>query len=112
MSKATILKTVKWILAIVLILYVSIELIDYGTKLYYEYHGTQWYPARIERITGIKVPHYEVLSHHVSRLYVEHDSQNAIIFVITACLNYPQKKKLKLSTTGLLSSTLKQDLPT
>ena len=75
MSKATILKTVKWILAIVLILYAGLELIDYGTMLYYAYKKhTQWYPARIERITGIKVPHYEVLSHHVSRLYVEHDS--------------------------------------
>ena len=74
MSKSIIYRCVKWILAIVLILYASLELIDYGTRLYYAYHGTQWYPARIERITGIRVPNYEVLNHHVSRLCIEHDS--------------------------------------
>ena len=74
MSKSIIYRCLKWILAIVLIFYASLELIDYGTRLYYAYHGTQWYPARIERITGIRVPHYEVLSHHVSRWCVEEDS--------------------------------------
>jgi hypothetical protein len=74
MSKATTYKYIKWILAIVLILYVSIELIDYGTRLYYAVQGTQWYPARIERITGIRVPHYEVISCYMSRWCVEEDS--------------------------------------
>ena len=74
MSKTTIIRYVKWILAIVLILYASLELIDFGTRLYYGFQGTQWYPARIERITGIRVPHYEVVSHRVSRLCVEKDS--------------------------------------
>lgn len=74
MNKASIYRYIKWILAIVLILYACFELIDYGTNLYYACQGTQWYPARIERITGIRVPHYEVINHHVSRLYVENDS--------------------------------------
>ena len=74
MSKSIYFRCIKWILAIVLILYVSLKLIDYGTQLFYTYQGTQWYPARIERITGIKVPHYEVLYHHVSHLCVEEDS--------------------------------------
>lgn len=76
MSKTFVVRYVKWILAIVIILYVSLEIIDYGTKLYYacKGKGSQWYPARIERITGIRVPHYEVINHHVSRLCVEKDS--------------------------------------
>ena len=74
MSKATTYKYIKWILAIVLILYVSLELIDYGTRLYYAVQGTQWYPARIDRITGIRVPHYEVISCYMSRWCVEEDS--------------------------------------
>lgn len=74
MSKAVIFKFIKRILAIVLVLYASLVLIDYGTRLYYAVQGTQWYPARIERITGIRVPHYEVLNHYVSRLCIEHDS--------------------------------------
>ncbi len=74
MSKATTYKYIKWILAIVLILYVSIELIDYGTRLYYTFQGSRWYPARIERITGIRVPHYEVISTYMSRWCVEEDS--------------------------------------
>ena len=71
MRKTTIYRCIKWILAIVLILYASLELIDYGTKLYYGFQGTRWYPARIERITGIRVPHYEVINHYISRLCVE-----------------------------------------
>jgi hypothetical protein len=74
MSKATTYKYIKWILAIVLILYVSIELIDYGTRLYYTFQGSRWYPARIERITGIRVPHYEVINSYMSRWCVEKDS--------------------------------------
>lgn len=74
MSNVTIYRCIKWILAIVLIIYASILLIDYGTRLYYKSQGTQWYPARIERITGIRVPHYEVLNHYVSRGCVEKDS--------------------------------------
>lgn len=74
MSKATLIRCVKWILAIVLILYVSLELIDFGTKLYYAFKGTHWYPARIERIIGIRVPHFEVKNHHISRLCIEEDS--------------------------------------
>jgi hypothetical protein len=74
MSKAVSYKFIKWIFAIVLILYASLELIDYGTKFYYGLHGTQWYPSRIERVTGIRVPHYDVLNHYVSRLHIEHDS--------------------------------------
>ncbi len=73
MSKVFI-RYIKWILAIVIILYVCLEFIDCGTKLYYACKGTQWYPARIERITGIRVPHYEVINHYVSRLCVEEDS--------------------------------------
>ena len=74
MSKTFVVRYVKWILAIVIILYVSLEIIDYGTKLYYACKGTQWYPARIERITGIRVPHYDVINHYVSRWCVEEDS--------------------------------------
>ena len=74
MRKASIYRCIKWILAIVLILYVSLELIDYGTNFYYALNGTQWYPARIYRVTGIRVPHYEVINHYVSRLCVEEDS--------------------------------------
>lgn len=74
MSKAFIIKYIKWILAIAIILYVCLEIIDYGTRLYYACKGTQWYPARIERITGIKVPHYKVINHYVSRLCIEQDS--------------------------------------
>ena len=74
MGKTTIIRCVKWILAIVLILYASLELIEYGTKLYYAYKGTQWYPARIERITGIRVPHFELKYHYVNRLCMVHDS--------------------------------------
>lgn len=76
MSKTFVVRYVKWILAIVIILYVSLEIIDYGTKLYYacKGKGSQWYPARIERITGIRVPHYDVINHYISRLCVEHDS--------------------------------------
>ena len=74
MNKAIIYRCIKWILAIVLIRYVSIELIDYGQKLYYACQGSQWYPARIERITGVRMPHFEVLYRYESRLYIEHDS--------------------------------------
>ena len=76
MSKTFVVRYVKWIFAIVIILYVSLEIIDYGTKLYYacKGKGSQWYPARIERITGIRVPHYDVINHYISRLCVEHDS--------------------------------------
>ena len=74
MSKTFVVRYIKWILAIVIILYVSLEIIDYGTKLYYAGKGSQWYPARIERITGIRVPHYDVINHYVSRLCVEEDS--------------------------------------
>lgn len=76
MSRKTIIRCVKWIFAIVFILYASLELVDYGTKLYYMIacKGTQWYPERIERITGIRVPHCEVINQYVSRLCIEEDS--------------------------------------
>ena len=74
MRKTAILKCIKWILGIVIILYASLALIDYGTRMYYTFQGTQWYPARIERITGIRVPHYEVISSYMSRWCVEKDS--------------------------------------
>lgn len=73
-SKVFIIRYIKWILAIVIVLYVCLEFVDFGTKLYYACKGTQWYPARIERITGFRVPHYEVINHYVSRLCVEEDS--------------------------------------
>lgn len=64
----------KWILSIVLILYANLELIDYGTKMCYTFQGTQWYPAKIERITGIRIQHFELISHYMNRLCIEHDS--------------------------------------
>ena len=74
MTKPTIIRCIKWILCIILIIYVSIILIDIGTNLCYIFKGTQWYPARIERITGIGVPHYKLINHYVSHLCIEEDS--------------------------------------
>jgi len=55
-----ILNTLKWIAISIGALVVCLLLFIGGLYIYYEYFYQEWYPARIERITDIRVPKFEV----------------------------------------------------
>ena len=63
-AKRFIRKTIKWIFVTIGILFVTLVLFVAGLYIYSEYFWQEWSPARIERITGIRVPKYEIIDYY------------------------------------------------
>ena len=59
--KRIIWKITKWLLVTVGVLIGSLLLLIGGLYVYYEWIWQEWSPARIERITGIRVPSYKII---------------------------------------------------
>ena len=58
-----ILKVIKWIFATIGILLATLLLIILGAFAYYEWIWQEWSPARIERITGVRIPSYKTIEY-------------------------------------------------
>ena len=56
-------RVAKWIAVTIGVLLLSLLLLIGGTYAYYEWIWQEWSPARIERITGVRVPKYKTLEH-------------------------------------------------
>ena len=56
-------RIVKWIFATIGILLATLILIILGAFAYYEWIWQEWSPARIERITGVRVPNYKMIEY-------------------------------------------------
>ena len=56
-------RVAKWIAATIGVLLLSLLLLIGGTYAYYEWIWQEWSPARIERITGVRVPAYETIEY-------------------------------------------------
>lgn len=62
--KQTIWKIVKWFFVSIGVLTVSLILLVAGVYAYYEWFWQEWSPSRIERITGVRVPRYDIIEYH------------------------------------------------
>ena len=61
--KRLIWKVTKWTLATFGVLLVCLLLLISGAYAYYEWIWQEWSPARIERITGVRIPAYKIIEH-------------------------------------------------
>ena len=57
-------KLTKWTFATLGALVICLLLLIGGAYVYYEWFWQEWSPARIERITGIRVPAYKTIEYH------------------------------------------------
>ena len=73
--KSCPIKLSKWLFAIIAILFILIA----GVYVYYEYIWEKWPTARIERITGIRVPSYKVIEYNQGRKYFNGDYKDSYI---------------------------------
>ena len=73
--KSCPIKLLKWLFAIIAILFVIIA----GVYVYYENIWEKWPTARIERITGIRVPSYKVIEYNQGRKYFNGDYKDSYI---------------------------------
>ena len=62
--KRLIWKVAKWTLTSLGVLLVCLLLLIGGTYVYYEWIWQEWSPARIERITGVRIPQYKILEYN------------------------------------------------
>lgn len=57
-------KIIKWIFVTIGIVFVTLVLAVAGLYVYHEWFWEEWSPARIERITGVRVPKYEIIEYY------------------------------------------------
>ena len=62
--KRFIWKVTKWTFRTLCVLLVCLLLLIGGGYVYYNWFWQEWSPARIERITGIRVPKYKVIEYN------------------------------------------------
>ena len=62
--KRLIWKVTKWTLATFGVLLVCLLLLMGGAYAYYEWIWQEWSPARIERITGVRIPAYKTIEYN------------------------------------------------
>lgn len=62
-ARRFIRKSIKWIFVTIGILFITLVLAVAGLYVYYEWFWQEWSPARIERITGVRVPDYELVGY-------------------------------------------------
>ena len=73
--KSCLIKLLKWLFAIIAILFIIIA----SVSVYYEYIWEKWPTARIERITGIRVPSYKVIEYNQGRRSFNGDYRDSYI---------------------------------
>lgn len=56
--------TIMWFFATIWILFATIMLAVVGSYVYYKWFYQVWSPARIERVTGVRVPKYKIIESH------------------------------------------------
>lgn len=78
--KLIIGKTIKWIFATIGILLVTLVLFVAGLYVYSEWFWQEWSPSRIERISGVRVPQYEIIDYYEGNRYFNGDFEDRFIF--------------------------------
>ena len=73
-------KTLKLICISIGILFASMLLCVVGVYVYYEWFWQEWPPARIERITGVRVPQYDIIEYHEGNRYFNGDFEDRFTF--------------------------------
>ena len=70
------MKTIKKIFVIIGILFVAFA----GLYVYTEWFWQEWPPARIERITGVRVPQYKILEYERGVINFNYDFKDRFTF--------------------------------
>lgn len=78
--KRIIRKVIKWYLVSIGVLFNVLLLTVIGLYVYYEYIWQEWSPARIERITGVRVPQYEIIEYHEGTRHYTGDFEDKFTF--------------------------------
>ena len=79
-ARRLIWKSIKWIFVTIGILFVTLVLAVAGLYVYYEYFWQEWSPARIERITGVRVPQYEIIEYNEGNRHFTGDFEDRFTF--------------------------------
>ena len=69
----------KWALASLGALLICLLLVIVGFYVYYEWIWQEWSPARIERITGIRVPKYKKVEYHKGEMSFTRDFEDSFV---------------------------------
>lgn len=56
-------KVIKWTFVTIGALAITLQIFLLGTLAYYKWFWQEWSPARIERITGVRVPNYKTIEY-------------------------------------------------
>ena len=73
-------KTLKLICISIGILFASMLLCVVGVYVYSEWFGQEWPPARIERITGVRVPKYKIIEYEKEEIHFNGDYEDTFTF--------------------------------
>ena len=79
-GKGFIGRTIKWIFVTIGILLVTLMLFVTGLYVYSEWFWKKWSPARIERITGVRVPQYEIIEYNEGNRHFTGDFEDRFTF--------------------------------
>ena len=79
-GKGFIGKTIKWIFVTIGILFVTLVLAVAGLYVYSEWFWQMWSPSRIERITGVRVPQYEIIEYNEGKRHFTGDFEDRFTF--------------------------------
>lgn len=71
---------IKWISIVIGGLLVGLLLCVVSGYVYYEWFWQEWPPARIERITGVRVPRYDIIEYHEGNRYFNGDFEDTFTF--------------------------------
>lgn len=78
--KSSISKIIKWIFIAIGGLFASMLLCVVGVYVYSEWFGQEWPPARIERITGVRVPNYKIIEYEKGEIHFNGDYEDTFTF--------------------------------
>lgn len=78
--KSSISKIIKWIFIAIGGLFASMLLCVVGVYVYSEWFGQEWPPARIERITGVRVPKYKIIEYEKGEIHFNGDYEETFTF--------------------------------
>lgn len=73
-------KTLKLSCISIGILFASMLLCVVGVYVYYEWFWQEWPPARIERITGVRVPKYKIIEYEKEEIHFNGDYEDTFTF--------------------------------
>lgn len=78
--KSSISKIIKWIFIAIGGLFASMLLCVVGVYVYSEWFWQMWSPSRIERITGVRVPQYEIIEYNEGKRHFTGDFEDRFTF--------------------------------